>query len=123
MDTLYVVMPAYNEQDNIEEVVSSWYSVLEGKSPESRVVVADSGSTDNTHAILEKMKRLILSLRSFQTPANSMARKLSRSIHMPSRMVLIISSRQTLTDRRFLKSLTLSGSSATDTRESSDTVS
>jgi glycosyltransferase involved in cell wall biosynthesis len=56
MDTLYVVMPAYNEQDNIEEVVSSWYTVLEGKSPESRLVVADSGSTDNTHAILEKMK-------------------------------------------------------------------
>ena len=49
-------MPAYNEKDNIEEVVSSWYPVLEGKSPESRIVVADSGSTDDTHAILEKMK-------------------------------------------------------------------
>ena len=56
MDTLYVVMPAYNEEENIEEVVSSWYPVLEGKSPESRIVVADSGSTDDTHAILEKMK-------------------------------------------------------------------
>ncbi|MBE7069683.1 MAG: glycosyltransferase family 2 protein [Ruminococcaceae bacterium] len=56
MDTLYVVMPAYNEKDNIEEVVSSWYPVLEGKSPESRLVVADSGSTDGTHEILEKMK-------------------------------------------------------------------
>ena len=56
MDTLYVVMPAYNEKDNIEEVVSSWYPVLEGKSPESRLVVADSGSTDGTHEILEKMQ-------------------------------------------------------------------
>lgn len=56
MDTLYVVMPAYNEKDNIEEVVSSWYPVLEGKNPSSRLVVADSGSTDDTHAILERMK-------------------------------------------------------------------
>ncbi len=56
MDTLYVVMPAYNEEANIEEVVSSWYPVLEGKSPESRLVVADAGSKDRTHAILEEMK-------------------------------------------------------------------
>lgn len=49
-------MPAYNEKDNIEEVVSSWYPVLEGKNPSSRLVVADSGSTDDTHAILERMK-------------------------------------------------------------------
>jgi len=56
MDTLYVVMPAYNEEANIEEVVSSWYPVLEGKSPESRLVVADAGSKDKTHEILERMK-------------------------------------------------------------------
>lgn len=56
MDTLYVVMPAYNEKDNIEEVVSSWYPVLEGKNPASRLVIADSGSTDETHEILEKMR-------------------------------------------------------------------
>ena len=56
MDTLYVVMPAYNEEENIEEVVSSWYPVLEGKSPESRLVVADAGSKDKTHEILLRMK-------------------------------------------------------------------
>ena len=56
MDTLYVVMPAYNEEENIEEVVSSWYPVLEGKSPESRLVVADAGSQDKTHEILLRMK-------------------------------------------------------------------
>ena len=56
MDTLYIVMPAYNEEANIEEVVSSWYPVLEGKSPESRLVVADAGSKDKTHEILERMK-------------------------------------------------------------------
>ena len=56
MDTLYIVMPAYNEECNIFGVVDSWYSVLEGKSPDSRLVVADSGSTDATHNILLKYK-------------------------------------------------------------------
>ena len=52
METLYIVMPAYNEEDNIFEVVSGWYSILDGKSENSRLVIADSGSTDNTHKIL-----------------------------------------------------------------------
>ncbi len=29
MDKLYLVMPAYNEEDNIEAVVRSWYPVFE----------------------------------------------------------------------------------------------
>lgn len=56
MDSLFIVMPAYNEEENIEEVVKSWYPILEGKSKRSRLVVADSGSKDRTHAILKKMK-------------------------------------------------------------------
>ena len=48
-ESLYIVMPAYNEQDNIEAVVKSWYEVLAGKSDDSKLVVADSGSTDDTH--------------------------------------------------------------------------
>lgn len=57
MDTLYIVMPAYNEEENIEATVSAWYPVLEGKSKESRMVIADSGSTDKTHDILTKLKK------------------------------------------------------------------
>lgn len=56
MDTIYVVMPAYNEEENIESVVKQWYPVLSGKNEKSRLVIADSGSTDLTHAILEKLK-------------------------------------------------------------------
>ena len=52
MDTLYIVMPAYNEEENIERAVRQWYPLLEGKSDASRLVIADSGSTDNTHRIL-----------------------------------------------------------------------
>ncbi len=56
MDSLYLVMPAYNEEANIEEVVRAWYPALEGKDEASRMVVADSGSTDGTHAILEGLR-------------------------------------------------------------------
>lgn len=56
-ETLYIVMPAYNEQDNIEAVVRAWYPVLEGKPETSRFVIADSGSTDNTHDILIKLQQ------------------------------------------------------------------
>lgn len=56
MDSLYIVMPAYNEEANIEAVVKDWYKILEGKDPASRLVVADSGSTDSTHELLVKMQ-------------------------------------------------------------------
>ena len=52
MDSLYLVMPAYNEEENIEAVVRQWYPVLLGKSDRSRLVIADAGSTDDTHEIL-----------------------------------------------------------------------
>ena len=49
-------MPAYNEEENIESVVRSWYAVLDGKDDDSRIVIADSGSKDNTHRILEALQ-------------------------------------------------------------------
>jgi len=55
MDSLYIVMPAYNEEKCIEKVVKQWYPLLEGKGDNSRLVVADSGSTDRTHEILRKI--------------------------------------------------------------------
>lgn len=51
-ETLYIVMPAYNEEGTIEEVVRSWYKVLNYSSAESRLVVADGGCADKTHKIL-----------------------------------------------------------------------
>ena len=50
-------MPAYNEEANIESVVRDWYKVLEGKERESKIVVADSGSSDRTHEILLELKK------------------------------------------------------------------
>ncbi len=57
MENLYIVMPAYNEEKNIEKVIEQWYPVLDGKSERSRIVIADSGSTDKTHEVIEELKR------------------------------------------------------------------
>ena len=56
MEKLYIVMPAYNEEENIRAVIEQWYPLLTGKSKDSKIVVADSGSTDRTHEILSELK-------------------------------------------------------------------
>ena len=56
MDTLYVVMPAYNEEENMEAVIRQWYPVLTFGSEDSRLVIADSGSVDKTHEIIEGLR-------------------------------------------------------------------
>ncbi len=54
-DRLFVIIPAYNEEANIEKVVNDWYPVVENHGTDSRLVVIDDGSRDNTYTILEKM--------------------------------------------------------------------
>ena len=56
-DVLYAVLPAYNEEENIETVVKGWYKVLDGKDERSRIVIADSGSKDRTHEILTRLQK------------------------------------------------------------------
>lgn len=55
MDKLYIVMPAYNEEANIEAVVSQWHPLVEKIGSDSRLVVMDDGSKDHTY---EKLKDL-----------------------------------------------------------------
>ena len=57
MDSVYIVMPAYNEEANIRKTVKEWYGCLEGKDLASRIVIADSGSQDATHQILVEMQK------------------------------------------------------------------
>lgn len=56
MNSLYIVMLAYNEQETIKDVVEQWYPILEGKAENSRLVIADGGSTDKTHEVLLLLK-------------------------------------------------------------------
>lgn len=52
-DSLYIVMPAYNEESNIEKVIEHWYPVVERIGKNSRLVVINDGSKDSTY---EKIK-------------------------------------------------------------------
>ena len=56
MNKLYIVMPAYNEEANIEDTLDSWYPVIEkySASRESRLVVVDDGSKDNTYEMMKE---------------------------------------------------------------------
>ena len=57
--SLYIVMPAYNEEENIEQVIKAWYPLIEeeDRADTSRLVVADSGSSDRTHEILIELQK------------------------------------------------------------------
>lgn len=51
-DILYIVMPAYNEEENIETVIREWYPVVarHDGGGMSRLVVVNDGSKDSTLA-------------------------------------------------------------------------
>ena len=59
MDKLYIVIPAYNEKDNIERTVNDWYPIIEKykDNGESRLVVINDGSKDNTYEILCRLAK------------------------------------------------------------------
>ncbi len=54
-DTLYIVIPAYNESENIKQVVEDWYPVVENYGTDSRLVIINDGSRDNTYEILQDL--------------------------------------------------------------------
>lgn len=56
MDILYIIVPAYNEAENIEKLIDDWYPVVERHNGDgkSRLVVINDGSKDNTYEILQK---------------------------------------------------------------------
>lgn len=56
MDKLYIVIPAYNEEENIRQVIDDWYPIVEehNGNGESRLVIIDDGSKDSTYAIMQE---------------------------------------------------------------------
>jgi glycosyltransferase involved in cell wall biosynthesis len=51
-DKLYIVMPAYNEEENIAFVIDQWHPVVEKTGSGSRLVIFDDGSKDRTYAVM-----------------------------------------------------------------------
>lgn len=60
--TLSILMPAYNEEQNIEKVVRKCIKTLEILGLKGEVVVTNDGSLDKTKAILEGLKKEIPNL-------------------------------------------------------------
>lgn len=54
MGKLYIVIPAYNERENIRSVIEQWYSVVEEVGNESRLLIVNDGSKDDTYEIMQE---------------------------------------------------------------------
>ena len=54
---LYIVMPAYNEEVNIEAIVKQWHPVVKKTGLKSRLVIFDDGSTDNTYETMQRLEK------------------------------------------------------------------
>lgn len=52
-DCLYIVMPAYNEEANIRQVIRQWYPVVEKVGGGSRLVIVNDGSKDHTFQVIQ----------------------------------------------------------------------
>ena len=52
-------MPAYNEAENIETTIRQWYPIVDKLSQggvDSKLVIANDGSKDNTFSIMKGLK-------------------------------------------------------------------
>lgn len=63
MEKIYIVMPAYNESENIKVTVEEWHEVVAclnrtGKDKiEAKLVIANDGSKDNTFEIMDGLTK------------------------------------------------------------------
>ena len=55
-DRLIIVIPAYNEEENIENVVAQWHPIVEKTGGDSRLFVINDGSTDRTQEELDHLQ-------------------------------------------------------------------
>lgn len=53
MDKLFIIIPAYNEEENIKNVISDWYPIVERIGGGSKLVIIDDGSKDSTYSIMK----------------------------------------------------------------------
>lgn len=56
-DSLYIIMPAYNEEKNIGTVIEQWYPVVERIGGDSRLVILNDGSKDATYQKIQNYQK------------------------------------------------------------------
>lgn len=67
-DCLYIVMPAYNEQDTIQTVAQEWHEIVQQVGPSSRLVIINDGSKDHTLATLQALTQQLPQLTVLDKP-------------------------------------------------------
>lgn len=57
MDRLFIIIPAYNEAANIENVVRDWYPIVNAYNGdiECKLIIVDDGSSDDTKEIVRRL--------------------------------------------------------------------
>jgi glycosyltransferase involved in cell wall biosynthesis len=66
-----VVMPCYNEEKTVEQVVRDYYNEAVAGNGDSEFIAVDDCSTDNTAKILDGLKKELPRLNVMKTPLNS----------------------------------------------------
>ena len=56
-DKLYIIIPAYNEEANIRQVVDEWYPIAVMAGESSRLVIVNDGSKDSTLSVLQEEQK------------------------------------------------------------------
>jgi glycosyltransferase involved in cell wall biosynthesis len=67
LEKLYIVIPTYNEEANIEAVAREWHDITARINAESRLVVIDA-SKDNTYALLQELQKQLSQLILLKQP-------------------------------------------------------
>lgn len=67
-EKLYIVIPAYNEEANIEAVAREWHEVVKGIGIDSRIVIIDDGSKDTTYHKLRDLSSELKQLEAITKP-------------------------------------------------------
>ena len=67
---LSVIIPAYNEQENIEKTADTIYGILEKNGTECEIIFVDDGSKDNTWSIIEELSKKNDSVRGLKFSRN-----------------------------------------------------
>lgn len=57
MDNLYIIIPAYNEEANIESVAREWHKIVQRIGNSSKLVIIDDGSKDTTYSKLTALQK------------------------------------------------------------------